>query len=180
MTGIEPDGIDQLWRDGLAHTPTAPATEAPARVQAAVTRRSRRRRAARGLGAVLVVIVVVGAIATLPRSHKVDVSTRGPVTNVVLDDGRDNTLTIRRPGRPVTGGPPTIRVPAGRVRFTIHYFGTHTLVLDGVPAFRAPGPTDGKPLTATTTVTLRPGRYRLHCTIKGHTIAGEVAWVVVR
>lgn len=181
MIDLEPDDIDQTWRDGFARMPRVSAEDAPARVEARLTHRQHVRRTRQAVAAVLAVVVVGGGIASLRRSQTTNVGTRGPITRVTVDDGRDGKLRITFPGRQIGDGPQHVILPAGRVVFTVHYLGTHNLVLRGVPGFRAQYPNGhNPPQTVRTSVTLRPGRYLLYCTIPGHQTAGEVAVIVVQ
>jgi plastocyanin len=184
MIDLEPDDIDQAWRDGLTHLRVVPITNGEERVEARLARRRRARRMRTSLATLLAVLVVLGVIGVIARPRPTraqHVTTTGPVTHVTVDDGVAGTLSIRFPGRQTGDGPQRVVLPAGRVQFTIHYYFTHNLVLRGVPDFRGSIPRGKRsPYTVKTTVTLRPGRYLLYCTIPGHQTAGEVAWIVVR
>jgi plastocyanin len=180
MIDLEPDDIDESWRAGLANAVPV-IKDGPARVETKLRQRQRVHRTRRSLAAVLAIVVVGGAIATLRRSQATNIQTRGPITRVTVDDGRNGTLSIVFPGRPYVDSSHVIAVPAGRVVFTIHYYGAHDLVLRGVPDFRGSMPPGtSTPHTVKTTVTLRPGRYELYCTVAGHRTAGEDAIIVVR
>jgi hypothetical protein len=110
--------------------------------------------------------------------HATHFVTTPPVEPVNVVVGLHNQLKIRFPGREVSGNPPRVHLQQGQLRFTVRSYGTHRLVIDGVPGFNPPVATDGTPVVVT--VRLAPGTYRMHCTLPGHAEAGEEATLIVR
>lgn len=184
-TELLDDGIDDVWRTGLAGLTPAEEADPVARVEGRLRHRQRVRVGTRGIGAAALIAVMLGVISYAGRTNHVGVTNATAPTRVVVVAGVNNTLRIGFPGRKTFGSSgPRIILPAGRVRFVVHSGGSsHHLVIDGVPGFSvsvAAPPSPGGPPSATVTVRLKPGRYLMHCTIPGHAEAGEIAWITVR
>jgi hypothetical protein len=174
------DELDHIWREGLsaAAAAMAPVTDPVARVAARVRRRRRARATLTSIGAAALVLVVIFTGFVLARNpHGGHVATTPPAEPVNVVVGWHGKLRIRFPGREVSGSAPRVHLPQGQLRFTVRSYGTHRLVIDGVPGFNPRVVTDGTPVVVM--VQLAPGTYLMHCTIPGHTESGEEAILVV-
>jgi hypothetical protein len=175
----EVDELDQIWREGLSAAEAAmtPPTDPAGRVAARVRRRRRNRSALTATGVVVVGALVFAGIALGRRAPDgPHIATSGPVTNVTVVVGPE--LRIRFPDRAVSGQPRRIELPYGKIRFRVRSAGgSHRLVIDGVPGFVA-AVSESKPVSVL--VRIAPGRYRIHCTIPGHTESGENAILIVQ
>jgi hypothetical protein len=175
------DELDHIWRAGLsaAAAAMAPVTDPVARVAARVRRRRRARATLTSIGAAALVVVVIFTGFVLARNpHGTHVATTPPAEPVNVVVGWHGTLRIRFPGREASENQaPRVNLPHGQLRFTVRSYGTHRLVIDGVPGFNPQVVTDGTPVVVT--VRLARGTYLMHCTIPGHTESGEVAILVV-
>jgi hypothetical protein len=174
----EIDELDRIWRAGLSAAAAArpPVDDPSARVGQRVRRRRRSRITLTTVGAVaLVGIVAVAAVfATAPRGARVATSPPAVTVDVVVGPA----LQIHFPGLVVTGQPPRVHLPRGLLRFRVRAAaGTHELVIDGVHRFDVTVASETSAVSVT--VRLAPGVYRMHCTIPGHTIAGEEATLLV-
>ena len=175
----ETDELDRIWREGLGQlaAPTTPISDPASAVGARVRQRHQSRIGVFATAAVVIAASIAGVlVAAGPRSTERIVPARSPTSSprplfVDVVDGARGNLTISFPGRKVSGSPPHVNLPAGLTQFTITTLTAgHSLALDGVPGFAATPQTIG---TVIRTVQLAPGVYMLHCTVPGHTEAGE-------
>ena len=179
MTNV--DEIDRVWRDGLQSMAAFPShhSDPHGRVAARVRARHRTRRIVTMLSAIAFVVIVAAGSALLLRDEPKTRVAGAPSVVVAVTDAPGGQLRIELPGRPVSGDPPHVTLPAGNIRFEIHGRSAgHVLVLDGDHGFTADF-TNG-PETITEDVHLEPGVYRLHCAIAGHAEAGEEMLLLVR
>ena len=190
MSITDIDELDRIWREGLARlaTPVSPQAAAaevaePAANAEVLAERRRRRRGTLAAAAVVLAVVVALGLAVTNRHSSATVvgsgttvpSPRPLVVEVV--DGFGGATKISFPGLSASGNPPRVELPAGLVQFDVRMFTPgHSLVLDGVPGFAVDGQVAG---VYTQTVQLRPGLYKLHCTVPGHADVGEQILVAV-
>lgn len=172
----ELDVLDQMWREGLSLTAEGmtPISDPTGRVAGRLRRRRRARAALTTAGVAILGAFIVVTVSFARGPDHVRVATSAPPVQVDVVVGPD--LRIRFPGRAVSGQPPRVKLPHGLIRFRVRSTASsHHLVIDGLRGFVA---TVG-PDTVTVTVRIPPGRYLMHCTIPGHTEAGEEALLIV-
>lgn len=172
------DELDSIWREGLSSVAAkmAPLTDPTVRVAERLRRRRRARMTLTALSIAVASVVIVAAVSLARNPHRANFATSHPLERVAVVVG---DLRIHFPGRVVSGEPPHVALPHGVIRFDLRSTGTsHRLVIDGVPKFVAVVDTAHDAISVT--VRIAPGRYLMHCTILGHTEAGEKAILIVK
>jgi len=176
------DELDRVWREGLATLAADldPVADPHARVCTRVHHRRRSRIAVIAVVSIALIVAVVVAFAPGGSHSRVRVESPAPdviAAVVQVTDAPGGRFAISFPGRATIGNPPEVQVPSGLIRLEIHSsVPGHHVVLDGFPDVVANFEHAG---TIVREVRLVPGSYFLHCSVPGHTEAGERAMLDV-